>query len=290
VTYYLDILFLLNGFTDALMLWLTASIRRTQYKAWRLFLAATTGGMFAVWMSLSPLSLWWQAALGKLVCAFLMIALTFGFRPFRAFVRNCAVFLMISFVVAGFIFAAESTLGVDVGTRPLWLVGGLLSGALFSLLVFRSIRARRNIERMTALLTVELGDRHIACRALVDTGHHLFDPITRAPVTIMQFRQWQSILPPNCHDTAMQPCWEQWVTRAEQVSWRHCDRIRMIPFSALGVKQSLLFALRVDVMRVEWNGRSYVHPHAFIAIVPQTLSRTDDFQAIIHPSIVTGAD
>jgi len=91
-------------------------------------------------------------------------------------------------------------------------------------------------------------------RALVDTGNSLKDPLTLSPVIIAEFSAVKKFLP----DAVKLIYYEQKEENLTEIlnnitDSSICGRIRMIPFSSVGVKNGMLLGFVPDEIEVENN-------------------------------------
>src|SRR5690606_31969840 len=108
-----DLVCLLNGLIDYLLLWLTAGIRKQRVKYWRLAFAALIGGLYST-LYLWPDFLFLYTLIGKISISLVMIGIAFGFRQPLTYLRNLRVFYLVCFLVGGGIMALHYALGEDI--------------------------------------------------------------------------------------------------------------------------------------------------------------------------------
>lgn len=185
---YVDELFAVNLLLDYLLLVLTARLSGVFAPRLRLLLAAALGALLAVLLYFPQLTVMTGLLARAAVCAAVTLA-AFGFRR-RRFPRLCGLFCAVTFALAGAVSAlALLNGGVRVRNGVVafavsWrlLLGGFLTGwAALALLSGGALRLNRG----TARLTVTLGSRTVAVRALCDSGNLLRDPLTGRQVALL---------------------------------------------------------------------------------------------------------
>ncbi len=111
-------------------------------------------------------------------------------------------------------------------------------------------------------------------RALVDTGNNLTDPITGAPVLLVDRTGAQRLFPKGlCPEDASLAAPAAALAQLSEV-W-DATRLRLLPYRAVGVSSGLLLALRVD--GIEADGQPF--PGNLIAVMPGELE--PDIHALI---------
>src|SRR5690554_964510 len=96
VSVYLDLIFLTNVLFDAAMLMLTAGIRRTTVRYWRIIVASIIGATYSILMFFPELSILFTA-LSKIVFSLILVYMAFGFRSLQHYLRNVGIFYLIHF-------------------------------------------------------------------------------------------------------------------------------------------------------------------------------------------------
>lgn len=179
VTVYGDVYFFINLLFDTLLLYITAKITNTPFKARRLIFAAVLGSVYALlcpfFVNFLPL---------HLVSAFLICFLTFGKkRPFL----NTAVFLLSSALSGGAVYGFFYMAGKNEG-----YISGLGAGAvlicLFSALSLTAgylYVCKKNSASGAVYAYISVLGKNYKAFLMKDTGNLLTDPISLDPVMII---------------------------------------------------------------------------------------------------------
>jgi stage II sporulation protein GA (sporulation sigma-E factor processing peptidase) len=230
-----------------------------------------------------------DAALTAFSLAGMLAGLLTGFAPLRlrtfAALALCA--FLLTFAVGGACFALYFAVIAPAGV-PEWLL------ALAAASVYAAERLiRRRIERTVmnkaacAEITIGLLGKEARCAALIDTGHRCLEPISRWPVIVAEYGAVKALLP---RKTAM--FFEEQRTgigtadleRASQAfrDGELDNRMRIIPFRALGSKDGVLVGFRPDYYII--NGQRA--REAIVGIYGDTLSADGEFRALLNPALV----
>ena len=297
---YADLVCLLNGLIDYLLLWLTAGIRKQRIKHWRLGIAALIGGLY------STLYLWSEflflyTLIGKITLSLLMIWIAFGFHHPLTYFRNLRVFYLVCFLVGGGIMALHYALGDDVqvaggmfltysntgfGSPVSWLL--VLLGFplvwLYSKWSFRSLEERSTITDFLVPIRIHIAEHVTKCMGLIDTGNQLRDPITRSPVIMVEYAQLKPFLPESLREMITMKNWDQ---KLHQLPSEWLVRVQLIPFRVAKSQGDIMLALKPDQIEIwkenEWNKIGKV----LIGIDDGNLSSDGTYQAILHPSCLS---
>ena len=191
---YVDMLLALNGWVDFLLLLGVRRLSGGGGKAWRLALGALLGAVFGLALLLPTMPL--LAMLGlKLSAAILMVLLAFPWNGGRVLVRRVVLLFGLSTGLAGlcgalYFFVAPTGFYVANGVvyysvPPLLLVGLTLLcyGLMWLMERWTQRRAPRN-HWIRVRLTV--GENRVEFSCLYDSGNHLAEPFSGAPVLLLE--------------------------------------------------------------------------------------------------------
>lgn len=291
---YGDVFWLVNGVVDLILLYVAGRLAGCGVRPARLFLGAALGATYALgflYPSLAPL---YHPVLK--VTALVGILLV-GCPPpsGRAFLRLVFWFLAAASLVAG----AASALARLWVTNP-WVEGAgrsgvpawaLLLGLLLSVaagrLAWFSLRHRWARESCHLPVEIALAGRQVACTGLLDTGNHLEDPLTGAPVLVVELSAVAPLLPPGVSDACRREGGLLSEAAADLLGERTCQaRFRLLPFSTLGQSHGLFLGFRPDRVTVSEGGRRWEASQVTVAVTPQRLSPAGEYQALIHPLLL----
>lgn len=297
---YADVIFLHNSYIDFLLLWLTSGIRKQRTSIWRLVLAALVGGIYStlyLWSSFASL----YTIFCKLLISLILIWIAFGFAHPLAYLRNLGVFYLTCFVTGGAMIALHYFLTGDMvvgggilfsqsqkgwGSPVSWLFVfiGFPLVWFYTRSAFRSIQERAEVYDFLTPIRIYINDRKIECVGLVDTGNQLRDPITRAPVWMVELDSLQRSLPTQVSTMVRNNSWEkEW----NQLPLDWIVRLRVIPYRAAGQSGEMMIAFKADEVSIWKDERWNKVDPVIIGIDVRNLSSDGTYQAIIHPSCVS---
>ncbi|WP_270172182.1 sigma-E processing peptidase SpoIIGA [Paenibacillus sp. SYP-B4298] len=300
---YVDLVLMLNFVLDAAVLAMTAWVRGIPFSWKRLLASATVGAAYVGMMfvpALAPLF-----TLGaKLGLSLLMVWIAFGFSSLQSFVHHVAAFYGVSFAAAGGMMGVYYLLQSHGELwNGIWLMrtGGqghvMKMGVLFlaitfaaALLLYKGVlNGRRRKEQLlqhVAEVQVAIGGQEKRCTGLIDTGNHLYDPLTRTPVMVMEASLWEDHLPPSWLARIREAEVDKLVAGIGEEEWVWQDRLRLIPYRGVNRGTSFMLALKPDYVRIEQEGRNYECRKVLVGLDGGTLASDGAYRAIIHPSLV----
>ena len=228
---YADLYILINFGMDMICLTITATLLHCRIKRLRLFLAALTGGLYALFSllwgmgGLAGILLDCLAAAGLCAIAFLEKRTTLS-----RILRLTGVYLLTSVLLGGAMTALYSLLNrlelpfdqVEGDGISVWTFALLTTVAgFFTLRGGKWFGMAKRTQAVT--VTATLFGKEVTLRALVDSGNLLKDPITGKSVIVAEEKKLREILPP-----ALQAA-NGWEHAALLSDYELARQIRLIP-------------------------------------------------------------
>lgn len=269
---YADVLIALNWLIDYFLLSSVAVWLRIPVRRWRVVVAALFGGGCACLIFLPPLPLLAQVGIDIAVAAVMVLA-AFPFHGVIAVGKRTVLLFLISASFSGIVAALSRVTTADflaVGNGQIYAAVSPLGLAGCAAISYGAIRLYERITRKTIpsggeyRLRVEDGSGVYEGRALYDTGLHLREPFSGAPVVLVE-------------KAALQPILSQELEAA--LSSSGGERVRMIPYRSVG-GNGLLPAFcpkRVGLRRVGERERDITG--VYVAVT-ETLGR-GEYEALV---------
>lgn len=300
---YVDLLFLVNLFIDGVLLYATARVCKIEVRAWRLTAASAIGGAYVVMVLFPELSALYTFVV-KFAFSAIMLLTAFGFGGWKRFWRTMGAFYLVSFAAAGgifglhYFFASSGDVFNGIwythsgGVQFSLQVGlGFTLVALVAVLAFvvRTMRSAKQRERMLAYIaevSVKLGDNSLSCKGLIDTGNHLYDPLTKTPVMVMESGLWKGMVPESWLPLLRRAEADRILSspEADEFAWR--DRLRLVPYRGVNRTMQFMLAIKPDEVTVVYHDREIKSSRVLVGFEGGTLSSDGSYRAIIHPMLM----
>lgn len=288
MTVYLDVIWLLNFFTDYLLLKLTGLVLKRDVQKYRLIISSALAS-FYVFAVFTPYAKLFFHPMTKFIFSLVIVYTAFSFKRFSYFIQNVFMFYFVSFMIGGGLIAMRFFLQTEsellngiISTRftsfgdPLnWLfvAAGFPLVWYFSRERLAQIEYRSIVYNEIATVFVHIEDKIIKLKGLIDSGNLLTDPITKAPVMIMDITNVDNSL--RLHELCEHSL--------ENHPWK--SRVRLIPYRTVG-QEELLVALRPDRIEIVHQNETYVVKSSLVGLTKQQLSSDRDFECILHPKML----
>ncbi|SHE84903.1 stage II sporulation protein GA (sporulation sigma-E factor processing peptidase) [Thermoanaerobacter uzonensis DSM 18761] len=274
---YLDVIFFENLIINYLILSLTQKFSKKDSKPIKLFLGALLGACYVLIIFLLPYKMIHEV-FAKIILSLLIIYMAFTPKTLKEFLRILAVFYLISFAIGGTIFAVLYTAKLNL--HSLWI------GILIAILLFYTnwdYIVRKSTEgKMLYSIKIEIFQKQVEIKGLLDTGNRLYDPLTKAPVVVVEFSAMGNILPDNMEillneeNIDFNKIFE--VLKEE----RWLSRIRLIPFISVGQSKGIMLGFKPDKLVV---GEKEVR-NAIVGIYKSKIGKDGNYAALLTPEIL----
>ncbi len=296
---YLDLNFLINGGMDAFLLMLTGRLLHFSVSRIGLLIASLIGEIPVVFAVTGPTVL---VIFSKMVVPLLMVRAAYGCLGLRSCSKAFLGFLLVSAGLGGLIQALWGWVQFDVSPAKATLALALhnlwvLPLAAFLWWLSQTIWQRWQSEMFhyqASIYDVEIdfgenGDI-LQVKALLDTGNSLRDPLTGAPVLILEEAAAAAAMPKELKEFLQLP-WrgvrDPWPFLLANPDW--LKRLIFIPYKGLGGENWLLGIRPKGVCYQKGEGKTPFK--ATVALVGQVLSQEGAYQALLHQEHVQkGAD
>ncbi|NLY18770.1 MAG: sigma-E processing peptidase SpoIIGA [Clostridiaceae bacterium] len=203
---YIDLLFLENIIVNYGILLVTEKLSGRYSSVMRKFLSAVVGAVYLVIMLLCPKMHSLYSIGGKILLSLMMVAIAFPCWGIRGWMKALISFYISSFIFAGAGYALMSTLNQGIYFKNGVFYNQLKSDTLMLILTmlsgFLMVRAftdifRQRIEKESYIVKtyIQVGDREVCLKALIDTGNSLTDPVSKCPVMVAELESIKGLLP-----------------------------------------------------------------------------------------------
>jgi len=298
VDIYIDVLFLENLVMNYLILLLTAKFSKIRASNLRLLLGALVGAAYVIVLILLPGMKNYYTTFAKVVLSFAIIAVTFSPERLGAFLKTLAIFYVSTFIFAGaaftFIYINQSGGFVRNGIvyvfwRSKWTVlflsiitVGIVIRVFWEIFQYRYAR-----DKLLIPLKISFENRAVDIEALIDTGNSLYDPLTKMPVVVVEFRVIKDILPleiKSIFENSKENDLSSVTNIVSNSSW--FSRFRLIPFTSLGKENGMLIGFKPDYIEIGESLEKKGVSNVIVGIYNRILSKNEKYNALLSPELM----
>lgn len=297
---YIDIVWMVNFIMDFTLLWTTGWLMKRRARWTRLLVGAIVGAMYSLALFVPAMSFatTWP---GKAAVSVLMVWIALPHRNALDLARHVGVYYLVSFVVAGAAVAARFALPGTTLDHALWSDRGVAfatSGETLGLMIglplavhgmrrlVARLRKEARVEQSVVDLEIQFDEIVIRCRALVDTGNSLVDPVSKRPVSLVD----ADVIAPAFPEAVRQKLASGADLLDALTEALPGTPLAVVPFQGASGR-GLTVALRPKAVYIVWpNGARTPGADSLFAAFPGALSADGAFQAILHPEVMNGVD
>lgn len=261
---YIDSVFFIQLVMNMYLLSITGRFLKCTATHGRIFLSALLGaGMICMVILLPVLNLRIRLFMGVIPVSMVMISAAFGLRSFRLIMKSSMVM-----AVCGLFFGSA----VVFITRQLaWIKQPGYSIRTFAFFGFfgygfiRFLIRKLHEEKADELKKVRIptGKGNVFLTALFDTGNHLSEPVSGAPVCIVS----------NSAAALLHDCFMP-------------QKYHAIPYRSIGRKAGILDAYEIPELVIEDTYREIRCRRVIIAVCNTEISKDSIYQMILHPKLM----
>ena len=290
MTIYLDVIFLENVIINYIILYTTGIISKTKIRQLKVFLGACIGAIYSVIYYIVSLKIY-SVFIVKIILSVILIFVSFNPKSLKELAKQILLFYMVSFVFGGaaiaIIYMANSeeiTIqnGVLIGkyTLKTILIGIVI--AYFTIIVaFKIIKTKITKKDLICDISVELNNRKISTKAMIDTGNLLKEPITNIPVIVMEKTLFYDIIPKEILNNINNILGGDLSVIEKELQDEFIPKIRVIPFSSLGKENGMLLGIKGENLTINFKEEVKIIDKVIIGIYDKSLTKRGEYRSLL---------
>ena len=290
MTIYIDVVFLENLVMNSIILIASGIILRKKLKWIRILLASSLGAIYTIIGYISVLQIYSNLVL-KVILSILIIYIAFNPQTVKQLWKDVLIFYLTSFVFGGVAFALIYVVkpqeilmknGLFLGTYPLKTV---LLAAIVAFIViiaaFAIVKTKFSKKDMFCDVEVELNNKKIRTRAMIDTGNLLKEPITNTPVIVLEHTLLYECVPKEILDNLESILGGELVKIPEEIRNEYISRLKLIPFASLGKQNGMLVGIKADSLKIVQDEQEKESKNVIVGIYNKSLTKRGEYRALI---------
>ncbi len=255
LTVYADFLFLVNLLLDFMILSMVSVLNGINVRTKRIVIGSATGAaltLIPLWISVGGVL---PGITYRFVSALLINGFTFSFIPLGTWLCNTAIFYAVSACMGGLL----NMVGDKSINKLPWL---LTITFVVTLVTYITRYMRGNFLRNRYLYQIEVvyKKKSIKAIALLDSGNHLYEPISGKPVILLSDKAIEQLNPDS-------------------------DGFRVVPYSSVGKKNGLLNAYRIDRLTIYGERKIIKTDDVYVAAAELVEDGHGRYRAVLHPDL-----
>jgi len=294
---YLDILFLLNLVMDYFVFWIVSKIMYQRITKKRLCLGSIIAALSYCMITVVPFLRNINIIVYLIVLPILPIKIIFKPLNFKQFFQIFIVSNITALAVGGIGFGTyywikDQNVMAYIYQKgykefSIWTLLMSIGASYFFIQLARYYMQKRNttIQKLYSL-KITYNDLAIETEAFLDTGNKVYDPITKYPVIIVEYKIIKMLLPDDIKNAFENANDDISFLIQEASKSKLGTRIRAIPYHSLGNPNGILLGFRPDTICIcnhnhSWN---FVE-NVIIAIYQHDIHMEGTYHALLHADI-----
>lgn len=295
VTIYIDVIFFENLIMNCIILYATSIILKIKVKVIRLLISSAIGALYAIILYISKMSIY-NSLISKTILAVIMLYIAFKPQNIKKLCKEILIFYLTSFVFGGvalyliyFINPKQISIknGMFAGENVLKIIilGGIVAFIVIKI-SFKIIKTKMNSKDMFCDIHIQIGDKNIRTKAMLDTGNLVKEPITNIPVIIVESSLLYEILPKEILNNLDNILKGDLTNIPEEIQEQYLPKLRCIPFSSLGKQNGMLLGIRAEKLEVSKEDEVKVTKNIIVGIYEKSLTKRGEYRALIGIELV----
>ena len=295
MTIYIDVVFLENLVMNSIILVASGIILKKKMKWIRIILASSLGAIYTIIGYMSVLEIYSNLVL-KVILSILIIYIAFNPQTVKQLWKDVLIFYLTSFVFGGVAFALIYVVkpqdilmknGLFLGTYPLKTV--LLAAIVAFIIIiaaFAIVKTKFSKKDMFCDVEVELNNKKIKTRAMIDTGNLLKEPITNTPVIVLEHTLLYECVPKEILDNLESILGGELVKIPEEIRNEYISRLKLIPFASLGKQNGMLVGIKANSLKIMQDEQEKESKNVIVGIYNKSLTKRGEYRALIGIDLV----
>ena len=280
---------------NSIILYATAIILKNKPKVIRVLLSSMLGSVYAIITYITEIPIYTTAIL-KAILAIIMIYIAFNPQSIKKMWRQVAIFYLTSFVFGGvalyliYYIKPQDVLmknGIFVGE---YILKVIMLGAIVAFVTIKIslkiIKTKISPKDIYCKIKIKLNQKTIETKAMIDTGNLAKEPITNAPVIIVESTLLEDIIPNKILNNLENILGGDLSQISEEMQEKYISKLRCIPFSSLGKQNGMLLGIRADQIEVETDEEKKTSNNIIVGIYDKSLTKRGEYRALIGIELI----
>lgn len=288
MTIYIDLIFFENIIMNSIIIYATSLIVKSKVKIIRLILSATIGAIYSIALYITNMKIY-TSIFSKFVLSIVMMYVAFKPQKVKKLCKQTIIFYLTSFIFGGvalylvYYLKPEEILiknGMYVGEYVLKVI---ILGAIFACIIVKiSVNLiKSKIKCSYCKITIKLNEKEITTQAMIDTGNLVKEPITNAPVVIVESSLLEGIIPREILKNLDNILCGNLSNISQELQDIYISKLRCIPFSSLGKENGMLVGIKASEIIVENEDEIKVNKNIVLGIYDKSLTKKGEYRALI---------
>lgn len=297
MTIYIDVVLIENLIMNYIILLATGLILKIKIKHIRLIIGSLLGAIYTIIGYMGILEIYSSFIL-KIILSIMIVYIAYYPQTLKKMWKELLFFYLTSFVFGGVAFSLIYIVkpqeiimknGLFLGTYPLkTVILGAIVAFVIIITAFKIIKSKISKKDLICEITVEIEDKKIITKALIDTGNMLKEPITNTPVVVIERTLLYDVIPKEILNHLEEIIGGDFKEIPEEIKNKYVSKLKLIPYSSLGKQNGMLLGIKAKkLIIVKGEEKEKIEKENIIlGIYDKSLTKKGEYRAIIGMEFV----
>ena len=297
MTIYIDVVLIENLIMNYIILLATGLILKIKIKHIRLIIGSLLGAIYTIIGYIEILEIYSSFIL-KIILSIMIVYIAYYPQTLKKMWKELLFFYLTSFVFGGVAFSLIYIVkpqeiimknGLFLGTYPLkTVILGAIVAFVIIITAFKIIKNKISKKDLICEITVEIENKKIITKALIDTGNMLKEPITNTPVVVIEHTLLYDVLPKEILNHLEEIIGGDFKEIPEEIKNKYVSKLKLIPYSSLGKQNGMLLGIKAKkLIIVKGEEKEKIEKENIIlGIYDKSLTKKGEYRAIIGMEFV----
>ena len=297
MTIYIDVVLIENLIMNYIILLATGLILKIKIKHIRLIIGSLLGAIYTIIGYMGILEIYSSFIL-KIILSIMIVYIAYYPQTLKKMWKELLFFYLTSFVFGGVAFSLIYIVkpqeiimknGLFLGTYPLkTVILGAIVAFVIIITAFKIIKSKISKKDLICEITVEIENKKIITKALIDTGNMLKEPITNTPVVVIEHTLLYDVLPKEILNHLEEIIGGDFKEIPEEIKNKYVSKLKLIPYSSLGKQNGMLLGIKAKkLIIVKGEEKEKIEKENIIlGIYDKSLTKKGEYRAIIGMEFV----
>lgn len=290
MTIYLDVVIVENLIMDAIIIYATAIVLKVKIRHLRIIISSLIGAIYSVLSYISDLEIYNNLFL-KIFLSIVMVYIAFSPQNIKTLMKQILIFYLTSFLFGGVAFALIYVIkpqeilmknGLFLGMYPLKTVflGAIVATAIL-ITAFKVVKSNITKKDMMCNVSIELNNKTVNIKTMIDTGNMLKEPISGLPVIVVENTALYELIPKEILDNLDDILGGDFQKIPDNIKSTYIAKLKWIPYSSLGKQNGMLVGIKADKAIVEKDDQVIEHDNVIVGIYNKSLTKRGEYRGLI---------
>ena len=140
---------------------------------------------------------------------------------------------------------------------------------------------------MMCNVSIELNNKTVNIKTMIDTGNMLKEPISGLPVIVVENTALYELIPKEILDNLDDILGGDFQKIPDNIKSTYIAKLKWIPYSSLGKQNGMLVGIKADKAIVEKDDQVIEHDNVIVGIYNKSLTKRGEYRGLIGVELLS---